>query len=220
MPGISVPRMPPSTAPGPRCSVLGEFGFGAEVQQHRRDPVVEGGVEVVVEVAAVRGVPGERPAHPLPVRGELLVRRSGHRDQRRVADVQLPQPADPVGGGGAASAAVSRGRSAPSASTSKLHMKWCMTSCGRPSNRSSRPTFPFGPSNTYGLSIRTIGSRRRSALTRSRVRVSCFSFASSSCGRRATPRAIRPREVSPSSFSVSHLLVVQSVVERVDTRKW
>ena len=63
-------------------------------------------MEVVVEVAAVRGVPGERPAHPLAERGELLVRRPGHRDQRGVAHVQLPQPADPVGGGGAARAAL------------------------------------------------------------------------------------------------------------------
>ena len=65
-------------------------------------------------------------------------------------------------------------------SQSGPNMKWCMTSCGRPSNRSSRPTVPSGPSKVYGLSIRTIGSRRRSALSRSRARVTAFSFASNS----------------------------------------
>jgi hypothetical protein len=46
------------------------------------------------------------------------------------------------------------------ASMSLIYMKWCMISCG--------------------LSMRTIGSRRRSALTPSRARVSSFSFTSSS----------------------------------------
>src|SRR5919107_201641 len=67
------------------------------------------------------------------------------------AEEQLGQPA-------------SRGCSVPSASVSLMHMKWCITSCWRPSNRSSKPTVPSGPSNTYGLSTRTIGSRRRSAV--------------------------------------------------------
>ena len=40
-------------------------------------------------------------------------------------------------------------------------------------------TVPSGPSNTYSLSIRTMGSRRRSALSASRLRVCSFSVASS-----------------------------------------
>src|SRR5215211_9131217 len=86
-------------------SRLGELGLGAVEDLHRRVPVVEGGVEVVVEVAAEGGVPGERPAHTFAERGDLLVRRPRHRDQRGVANVQLPQIADAVGGGRAARAA-------------------------------------------------------------------------------------------------------------------
>lgn len=89
----------------PRHSGLGQFGLGAVEDAHRRDPVVDGRVEVVVEVAARRGVPGEGPSHPFAERGERRVRGPGHRDERRVADVQLPEPADPVGRGGAAGAA-------------------------------------------------------------------------------------------------------------------
>jgi hypothetical protein len=63
-------------------------------------------VEVVVEVAAVGGVPGERPAHSLAVRGEFPVRRPRHGHECGVADVQLAQPADLVGGGGATRAAL------------------------------------------------------------------------------------------------------------------
>jgi hypothetical protein len=46
-------------------------------------------------------------------------------------------------------------------------MKCWMISCLRPSNRSSSDASPPGPANWYGLSIRTIGSRRRSAFSAS-----------------------------------------------------
>ena len=39
-------------------------------------------MEVVVEVGAVRGVPGERPAHPLAEGGDLRVRRAGDAHER------------------------------------------------------------------------------------------------------------------------------------------
>jgi len=32
----------------PRCAGFGKFGRSAEVQQHRLNPIVEGGVEVVI----------------------------------------------------------------------------------------------------------------------------------------------------------------------------
>ena len=92
-------------------------------------------------------------------------------------------------------------------SQSGPNMKWCITSCGRPSNRSSRLTVPSGPSNVYGLSMRTIGSRRRSALTRSRARVSSFSFASSSL--RAASHS--SRDTTSGRFPSRHL-----VLQRVD----
>src|ERR1700728_1130065 len=48
--------------------------------------------------------------------------------------------------------------------------------CLRPSNRSSRLTFPWGPSNSYFSSTATHGIRRRSAASASRERVKAFSF--------------------------------------------
>src|SRR5262245_40900306 len=51
----------------------------------------------------------------------------------------------------------------------------------RPSNRSSRLAFPFGPSNTYSFSTACHGIRRRSAASASRARVTAFSFTSSCC---------------------------------------
>src|SRR5579862_1574005 len=59
----------------------------------------------------------------------------------------------------------------------------------RPSNKSSRPTLPVGPSNSYFFSTASHGMRRRSAASASRERVKAFSFtrscwraASHSCG--------------------------------------
>jgi hypothetical protein len=55
-----------------------EVGPGAEVDLQRRLRLVDGGVEVVVEVAAVRREEGERPAAFLLVGGDLLVGGPGH----------------------------------------------------------------------------------------------------------------------------------------------
>src|SRR5215472_3955736 len=54
-------------------------------------------------------------------------------------------------------------------------------SCLRPSNRSSRPTLPLGPSNSYFFSTAVHGMRRRSAASPSRDRVKAFSFTSNCC---------------------------------------
>jgi hypothetical protein len=53
-------------------------------------------IRFLIEVAFVRGIPGNRPAHPLPVGLELLERRAGDEDQRRVACVQMAQVTDVV----------------------------------------------------------------------------------------------------------------------------
>src|SRR5216684_1925038 len=53
-----------------------------------------------------------------------------------------------------------------------------MINCRRPSNRSSRLTLPFGPSNSYFFSTTIHGMRRRSAASASRERVKAFSFTS------------------------------------------
>src|SRR5262249_45892052 len=55
------------------------------------------------------------------------------------------------------------------------------TSWRRPSNRSSRLTLPFGPSNSYFFSTAIHGIRRRSAASPSRDRAQAFSFTRSCC---------------------------------------
>src|SRR5262249_8041785 len=50
--------------------------------------------------------------------------------------------------------------------------------CRRPSNRSSRLTLPWGPSNSYAFSTAIHGIRRRSAARASRARIRVFSFTS------------------------------------------
>ena len=88
----------------PRLAGLRELGLVPEEHQHRRHPVIERGVEVVVEVAAVRRVPRELPSHPLAVGSQRRVRRPGDGHERGVADVQLAQPRELVGRRGAAGA--------------------------------------------------------------------------------------------------------------------
>src|SRR5262249_29067270 len=51
-----------------------------------------------------------------------------------------------------------------------------MISCRRPSNKSSRLTLPFGPSNWYVFSTAIHGIRRRSAARASPARMWAFSF--------------------------------------------
>src|SRR5262249_37754887 len=55
----------------------------------------------------------------------------------------------------------------------------------RPSNKSSRLTLPFGPSNAYSFSTAVHGIRRRSAASASRERVKAFSL-TRSCWRAAS----------------------------------
>src|SRR5215471_15654597 len=56
-----------------------------------------------------------------------------------------------------------------------------MINCLRPSNKSSRVTLPWGPSNSYFFSTAIHGIRRRSAASASRERVRVFSFMRSCC---------------------------------------
>src|SRR5437879_3672816 len=60
-----------------------------------------------------------------------------------------------------------------------------MINCRRPSNKSSRLSLPFGPSNSYFFATAIHGIRRRSAASASRERVKAFSFPSS-CWRAAS----------------------------------
>src|SRR5215472_6969855 len=83
----------------------GEEGFahvdqllrGAEVVFDRRDTLVVRHVEVVVEVASMRRIPREGPAHPLPERLDLADRCPRHRSERGVASVQVGQMTEAVG---------------------------------------------------------------------------------------------------------------------------
>jgi hypothetical protein len=60
----------------PPLPLRAEFGEAAVVVLARRNGLVEGDVEIVVEVAAEGGIPGDGRAHPLPERLDLgLVRR-------------------------------------------------------------------------------------------------------------------------------------------------
>src|SRR5689334_4316539 len=51
-----------------------------------------------------------------------------------------------------------------------------MINCRRPSNKSSKLTLPWGPSNSYFLSTAIHGILRRSAASASRAGVKAFSF--------------------------------------------
>jgi hypothetical protein len=85
---------------------------GPVVVLGRHDRLVQRDAEVVVEIAAVGGVPGDGPALLRLVALELLYRRAGHVGERGVADVQvLDEPLrDLVDAGGAAGTAVLPGR--------------------------------------------------------------------------------------------------------------
>src|SRR4051794_26721872 len=76
-----------------------------------------------------------------------------------------------------------------------------MSNCGRPSKMSASVTFPSGPSNTYCLSISTIGRLRRSMLRASLTRVSSFSFCRSSlrASNHSSREVIRGSVMSSSS---------------------
>src|SRR5215472_9287410 len=87
-----------------------EFLRGPEVVLDGRDTLIVRHVEVVVEVASVRRIPRERPAHPLPERLDLADRRPGYRRERGITGVQVSQVTDAVGLVGADRAAFVPGR--------------------------------------------------------------------------------------------------------------
>jgi hypothetical protein len=71
----------------------------AIAQKHAQNvilAVLGGGSEVVIEVAAKRGEPGDRPAHALLEGLDRVQRRPGDQDQRCVASAQMGQVADVV----------------------------------------------------------------------------------------------------------------------------
>ena len=112
-------------------------GAVAVVVLDRLHSGVERDVEVVVEVAAVRRVPGERPALLGLVALDLLERGArdvGERVSRTSRCSRRPSATS-------SAPAVQLGQ--PS-SQSGWNMKWPTISWWRPSNRSSRPTSPSG----------------------------------------------------------------------------
>src|ERR1700684_235319 len=83
---------------------------GPEVPFDGRDTLVVSHVEVVVEVASLRRIPREGPAHPLPERLDLADRRPGYRRERGIAGMQVSQVTEAVGLVGADRAALVPGR--------------------------------------------------------------------------------------------------------------
>src|SRR3954447_9913224 len=77
-----------------------------------------------------------------------------------------------------------------------------MTSCERPSKRSSSDRGPDGPVKTYGLSIRTMGSSRRRVFTAPRCLVNAFSSASNA--RRPTSHSSRGTTSGRFIFGLLH----------------
>ena len=87
-----------------------EFGEAPVVVFDGGDVLAEGDVEVVVEVAAEGGVPGDGPAHPLPEWLDLGQRRPADEGQGGIPGVQVRQVADAVGQERAGRAALVRVR--------------------------------------------------------------------------------------------------------------
>src|SRR4029079_4507664 len=100
--GLLADVVDPPGLPGGGPLVAGPAGVA--VGHDRR---VERDVEVVVEVAAVRGGPGEGPAPFLPVGGQIRVAPARARRERGVGGGQVGPGAgaEVVGHGGAAAAA-------------------------------------------------------------------------------------------------------------------
>src|SRR5437870_6576018 len=83
-------------------------------------------------------------------------------------------------------------------------MKCLTKSWLRRTKRSASVSLPFGPSKTYSFSTLTQGSARRSAASRSRSRVSSFSFASSAL------RAVSQSSRETISFGRMFILLSRS----------
>src|SRR6266700_4922583 len=82
---------------GPGFAPVGQLLRGPEVVLDGRHALVVRHVEVVVEVASLRRIPREGPAHPLPERLDLADRRPGHRGVRGLVGMQVGQVTDAVG---------------------------------------------------------------------------------------------------------------------------
>src|SRR5450755_3813917 len=100
--GVAVPEKDADAAmlagPGaPGLAHVGQLRRGPEVVLDGRDTLVESHVEVVVEVASLRRIPREGPAHPLPEWLDLADRRPGYRRVRGVVRMQVSQVTDVVG---------------------------------------------------------------------------------------------------------------------------
>src|ERR1700729_387687 len=156
---------------GPPLPVRSELIKVPVVVLDRGHGRVEGDVEVVVKIAAERGVPGHGPAHPLPERLELGQRRPADHGQRGVPGVQVGEVADAVG--------QERARLAALIPVRVEHEMVDQQLTTAP-EQVEQAAWPPGPWKMYSLSISTIGSLRRSVFSASRCRVNSFSCASSS----------------------------------------
>src|ERR1700735_1648657 len=94
----------------PGLANVGQLLRGPEVVLDGRDTLIESDVEVVVEVASLRRIPREGPAHPLPERLYLADRRPGYRGVRGRVGMQVSQVTDAIGLVGADRAALVPGR--------------------------------------------------------------------------------------------------------------
>src|SRR5450755_3409929 len=113
--GVAVPEEDTDAAmlarPGaPGLAYVGQLRRGPEVVLDGRDTLIERHVEVVVEVASLRRIPREGPAHPLPERLDLADRRPGYRGIRGLVGMQVGQVTDAIGLVGADRAALVPGR--------------------------------------------------------------------------------------------------------------
>src|SRR5215469_16068925 len=79
---------------GPGLAHVDEFLRGSEVVFNGRDALVVSHVEVIVEVASLRRIPRQGPAHPLPEWLDLADRRPGYQGERGVAGMQVVQGTD------------------------------------------------------------------------------------------------------------------------------
>ena len=92
------------------CDCIGDIvGFEvrlvAVIVFDRRNLLVIGDVKIVVELAAERGNPRERPSLPFLVSLELAERRAGHHHEGGVAFIQQAEIADGIRVSGTARAA-------------------------------------------------------------------------------------------------------------------
>lgn len=137
-----------------------ELGAVPVVVLDGSDRLVRRDVEVVVEFAAERGIPGM--VEPMRVLNASILSMGAR--ETRTSEVsracrwaRWPMPS------------IRTEQTLQPSSQLGSNMAWYTISCRRPSKRSSRLALPAGPWKTYSLSTATIGRRRRSALRASRA---------------------------------------------------